>query len=55
MRNLDGDWEVTDTRGRRVSFNFCTFAESTGQGCDKDAFGFMMEGSKCVELTSNEP
>lgn len=55
MRNLDGDWEVTDTRGRQVKFNFCVFAESTSNGCEHDAFAFMKQGSKCLELTSDEP
>lgn len=38
-----------------MSFNFCQFAESQSAGCEKDAFGFMKEGPKCVELTSDEP
>ena len=42
-------------KGRSVSFNFCTFADSTSAGCEKDAFAFMKAGSKCVELSSNEP
>lgn len=55
MRNFEGDYEVTDTRGRQVSFNFCLYAESTSAGCTKDAFAFMKEGGKCLELTSDEP
>ena len=55
MRNLDGDWDVVDPRGRQIGFNFCTYAESSQAGCEHDAFAFMKEGGKCVELTSNEP
>ena len=55
MRNVDSDWQVTDTRGRQISFNFCTYSEAKAEGCEKDAFGFMHEGSKCLELTSDEP
>lgn len=54
MRNLDGDWEVTDTRGRQVKFNFCVYSEATANGCEHDAFAFMKEGG-CKELTSDEP
>ena len=38
-----------------MSFNFCQYADSQAAGCEKDAFGFMKEGSKCLELTSDEP
>lgn len=55
MRNTDSDWEVTDSQGRRVSFNFCTYAASTSSGCAKEAFAFVRSGSHCEELTSNEP
>jgi len=33
MRNLEEDWQVTDTRGRHISFNFCTYADATSEGC----------------------
>ena len=55
MRNLDGDWQVTDSHGNHISFNFCVYSESTTSGCEKDSFGFMKQGSKCLELTSDEP
>ena len=55
MRNLDGDWEVTDSKGRQVSFNFCTYAEATSSGCSNEAFGFEKAGGKCLELTGSEP
>ena len=55
MRNLDGDYHVTDHRGRPISFNFCVYAESTSNGCSSDAFAFMKEGPECKELTSSEP
>ena len=55
LRNVDGDWQVTDWRGRPISFNFCVYTESTMAGCEHDAFGFMKEGGKCLEITSDEP
>ena len=55
MRNPDGDWEVTDIRGRRISFNFCTYSEAKSQGCEHESFAFMKEGSQCKALTSDEP
>lgn len=55
MRNLEGDWEVTDPRGRRVSFNFCVYTEGDSAGCSHDTFAYMKEGSACKELTSDEP
>ena len=55
MRNLDGDWEVTDSRGRQISFNFCIYSEAKNDGCEKDSFAFEKAGGKCVALTSDEP
>ena len=56
MRNVDGDWHATDTRGHEVSFNFCMYAQSKeAGGCTNEAFAYMKEGSACKELTSDEP
>ena len=52
---MDGDWQVTDQRGRQIGFNFCTYSEAQSQGCEHDAFGYMREGANCRALTSDEP
>lgn len=44
MRSMDGDYSVIDPRGRTVSFNFCTYAEATSEGCAHEAFAFMRAG-----------
>lgn len=44
MRNFDGDWEVTDSRGRSVKFNFCMYSEGEQNGCQHDSFAYMKEG-----------
>ncbi len=31
------------------------YAQATEDGCEKDAFAFMKDGGKCVEMTSDEP
>lgn len=31
------------------------YSEAKEQGCENDSFGFMKEGGKCLELTSDEP
>jgi len=55
MRNLDGDWEVTDTHGHLISFNFCIYSGASNEGCKNDAFAYMHDGSTCKALTSDEP
>ena len=55
MRNQEGDWHATDTRGHEIAFNFCMYAQSKEAGCENEAFAFMKNGAKCNELTSDEP
>lgn len=50
---MDGDWEVSDSRGRSINFNFCHYAENTCSS-PRDAFGFIRDSS-CLALTSDEP
>ena len=55
MRNIEGDWSVTDPQGHHIGFNFCTYSEASENGCTHNTFAYMKEGSKCEELTSDEP
>ena len=57
LRNPDGDWEVSDSRGRQISFNLCHYAarEESCPSLKDDTFAFMKSGGHCFALTSNEP